>query len=224
MFINAHYIFRRAVAGYERARARGLPERQMGPMDALESVVFSVAALEGFMNEAAELASHPVPPGMGETPPSVATFAALLSEAERGRASLGLKFHLARQSFANATYDVSRLPYQDFSLLIDLRNCLIHYRSQETLVQNEDGVLTFSPARILDRLSARNVTAVFDGEREAEGLVVASWLHRVSTIAVARWSCQAASAMVFSVLDALPDCYFRDQMERSYRDPFEVVM
>lgn len=222
MFVNAGPIFGRAVAGYERARDRGLSDREMGAMDALESVVFSVAALEGFINEAAELASHSVPPELGGTPQSIATFAALLLEAEKSRAGLGLKFQLARQSLLGETYDVSRLPYQDFALLVDLRNVLIHYRSLETFEPNPGGIPTFNPARILDRLRAKNVTAEFEGEDEVQSQVITSWLNRISTIAVARWSCRTASAMVISVLDALPECYFRDQMESLYRTPFSA--
>lgn len=223
--MNAGHIFGRAVAGYRRAKEsasdRGLGDRDMGPMDALESVVFSVAALEGFINETAELASYPVPPGAGEKPPSVASLATLISEADKDRrASLGLKFQLARYCLTGAAYDISQLPYQDFSLLIDLRNSLIHYRSLETLSQNEDGVLVFNPAKILARLRAKNVTGVIDGEERAKHPIVTLWLNRISTVAVARWSCRTASAMVYSVLDSLPYWYWREPMELAYREPF----
>ena len=193
-------------------------------MDALESVMFSVAALEGFVNEATELATYPVPPGSGETPSAVVSFAAILKEADESKAQLGLKFQLARLALIGETYDTSQLPYQDFALLIRLRNSLTHYRNQETFSLDQENILTVSPPKILDQLQAKNITAVFDGEKEVKGRVLTTWINRITTVAVARWSCQTASAMVYSILDGLPDCYFRDQAERFYRAPFKASL
>ena len=63
MMINAGPLFGRAKAAYKRAKTDSSSDREPDRMDALEAIVFSVVALEGFMNEAAELATHQAPPG-----------------------------------------------------------------------------------------------------------------------------------------------------------------
>jgi hypothetical protein len=181
-------------------------------MDALEAIVFSVVALEGFMNEAAELATQPVPPGGPSQPPAVKTFARLTEEVERS--NLKLKFLLARHVFEGEPYDTGALPFQDFALLVDLRNSLVHYKSLDSFDVDENGVLTFTPAKILERLRSKQILA------EQDPGVAASWVLIVATVAVARWSCASAAAMVGSILDVLPESHFKEKMEFFYRKPF----
>ena len=154
-------------------------------MDALEAIVFSVVALEGFMNEAAELASQPAPLVIASLPPAVKAFARLTEEVEQS--NLKLKFLLARHVFTGETYDTGALPFQDFALLVDLRNSLVHYRSLESFDVDQNGVPTFTPAKILDRLRSKQILA------EQDPTVAASWLLIVATVAVARWSCASAA-------------------------------
>jgi hypothetical protein len=215
MFINAGSLFRRAKAAYERAKTNSLSDRELGKMDALEAIVFSVVALEGFINEAAELATQQPLPG-SSTPSAVSTFANLIDEVERSRGSLQLKFMLARHAFTGETYDPARLPFQDFALLVDLRNALIHYRSLESFTVNESGALTFTPARVVERLRAKNIAA------EADPSTMVPWLLVVATVAVARWSCRCAVAMVESILNVLPESHFKEQMELLYREAFQA--
>lgn len=219
MFSNAGPIFARAIAGYERARATRLADRAWGAMDALESILFSVVALDGFINEATELASWSVAFELEDTPHTVANFATLLTEAHRGRASLELKFQLSRLSLIGEAYDTSALPYQDFALLVELRNALIHDRPLNTFTPNSSAPsgINFNPGEILDRLRAKHITA--DVEETGH---ITPWLDRISTIATARWSCRTASAMVYSLLDALPRSALQDRMELLYRAPFSV--
>ncbi len=216
MFINAGPLYGRAKAAYERTRIAAESDRQSGQMDALEALVFSVIALEGFINESVELATQPLPPGTQPNPQSVADFATLLTEVERGRGSVQLKFMLARQAFANQTYDPSIMPYQDFGLLIDVRNALVHYRSRESFVQDETGIMTFNPAAILERLRSRNILSVDEPDS------IAPWILRVATVAAARWACGVASGMVYSVLDVVPESCFKETVELLYRKPFEA--
>jgi hypothetical protein len=214
MFINAGPLFGRAKAAYERAKATSSSDRQSGQMDALEAIVFSVAALEGFINEAAELATLPAPPGIQPSPPAVKTFARLVEEVERSRGNLQLKFLRARHAFMGEMYDTGSLPFQDFALLVDLRNALMHYRSLESFHVDKNGVLTFTPAKILKRLRSKDILA------EREPSVTASWLLAIATVAMARWSCKSAAAMVASLLNMLPESHFKEQMEFFYRQPF----
>jgi len=216
IFVNAGPLFGRATAAYERAKRTATSDREPGQMDALEAIVFSVVALEAFINEAAELATLPGP----SNPARVTSFARLIEEVERSHGSLHLRFMLAHYAFAGETYEPDRLPFQDFVLLVDLRNALIHYssrdRSRESFTLNEEGVPAFTPAKIVERLRARNIAA------EVDPPVPESWLQAVATVAVARWSCTCAATMVGSILDVLPESLFKMRMEFFYRMLFRV--
>jgi hypothetical protein len=158
MFVNAGPLFARAKEAYQRTKAAA-SDRAAGQMDGLVAIVFSVVALEGFINEAAELATHPAALGTAPNPPSVKRFAALIDEAERSGAGVALKYTLAKLAFTGETYDRGAMPYQDFSLLIDFRNAPVHFRSRETFDVDDQGVLTFKPAPLLSRLRAKNIIA-----------------------------------------------------------------
>jgi hypothetical protein len=214
MFVNAGPLFARAKESYQRTKAAA-SDRDAGQMDALVAIVFSVVALEGFINEAAELATHPVALGTDPNPPSVKRFAALIDEAERSGAGVALKFTLAKLAFTGETYDRGAMPYQDFSLLIDIRNALVHFRSRETFEVDDQGVLTFKPAPLLNRLRAKNIIAA------CEPGVAAPWLHTVATTAAARWACKTAATMVQSIITILPESPFKEQIEFLYSRSFQ---
>jgi len=144
----------------------------------------------------------------------VKTFARLFEEVERSHGSLQLKFQRARYAFTGEAYNTGALPFQDFALLVDLRNSLMHYKSPESFHVDANGVLTYTPAKILQRLRSKDILA------EREPSVTASWLLAIATVAMARWSCESAAAMVASLLSILPESHFKEQMEFFYRQPF----
>jgi hypothetical protein len=215
MFINAGPLFARAKAAYERARNTSSHDRELGQMDALDAIVFSAVALEAFINEAVELATQPPPPGTSN-PPSVNSFATLLADAERSHDSITLKFMRAHHAFTGSTYDAGRAPFQDFVLLVALRDAVVHYRPQDFFNVDARGVVTLTEAKIIARLRSKRIASV------ASPTTHASWLLLVSTVAVARWSCKSASTMVASLLDVVPGSHFKDQMEFFYREPFRM--
>lgn len=98
-------------------------------MEALTSIVFATVALEAFINELADFpAEFP-----DSIEPVIATFAGLMQELEKSRASIASKFWLGRWVFASTPYDKGKEPYQSFGLLIELRNALVHSHSLSKL-------------------------------------------------------------------------------------------
>ena len=159
MFINAGPLFGRAQAAYERARKTSSQDRELGQMDALDAIVFAAVALEAIVNEAVELAAQLPPPGTSN-PPSVDSFATLLAEVERSHGSIQLKFMLAHQIFTGGTYDAGRAPFQDFVLLVALRDAIVHYRLQDSFSVDTRGVITLTEAKIIARLRSKKIAAV----------------------------------------------------------------
>jgi hypothetical protein len=195
MFINAGPLFARAKAAYERARNTSSHDRELGQMDALDAIVFSAVALEAFINEAVELATQPPPPGTSN-PPSVNSFATLLADAERSHDSITLKFMRAHHAFTGSTYDAGRAPFQDFVLLVALRDAVVHYRPQDFFNVDARGVVTLTEAKIIARpgFCSYPPLRLLDGRAK----VPPRWLHRYWTscravISKIRWSSFTAS-------------------------------
>lgn len=105
-------------------RAIKVHPRQGGQRSALVSIVFSVIALESFVNEMTEHAQN-----MAVTQPAeVGVFAQMMDEADDDHASLDFRLRLAHWILTGRIMDKGSQPYQDFALLISLRNDLVHTR------------------------------------------------------------------------------------------------
>jgi hypothetical protein len=184
-------------------------DRDVWERDPLTAIVFSAATLEAFINEAAMLAAQRPNPHFSPTPPpSVRIFADLLDEVERSRGSIQLKFLLAKSIFTGESYNKGTQPYQDFDLLIRLRNELVHLRPKENFEFNPESGMSVKPAPIIEKLRSRNILA--------EHLPNASLILLVSTRASARWACNTAAAMIQSVLEFIPESEFKSFLDLSY--------
>src|ERR1017187_4196239 len=83
------------------------------------SIMFSVSALEAFINESVELARM-VP--TSERQKVVDGYLAVMSELEERKEALLIKFHMGLLVFSGSTWDEDTQPFQDFKLLVTTRN------------------------------------------------------------------------------------------------------
>jgi hypothetical protein len=155
--------------------------------DALVAVLFSAATLESFMSQAvfvAETWSH--------LNPKIEVFAQFIGELE-GRetgSSLKTKYYMAHWIICGTPFDRGRSPYQDFDLLVDLRNALIHLKP--------DKLGSEKTRKLLARLKSSNLipdglVPNYDPSIPEQRTV---WVHYVSTATVAKWACNTAAAMI----------------------------
>jgi hypothetical protein len=175
-----HMIAKRACA---RAYADGRPNDKEDA--ALTAVLFSAAALEAYINETAQLIHKD--PRLSKSSSKVSAFAEVLDEAEHDRASLRLKFLLAKTVLSGHSFDRGALPYQDFDLLIALRNELMHSKLQRI----DD------THRLVKCLRSRQILGAEDAN------VRSSWISTIATPEVARWACDTAASMVNAIQEAL---------------------
>lgn len=188
-------------------------------MEALTVIVFSATALEAFINELADLAAQPLfrdPPE-----PCFVAFAGLVEELEKSRASIMSKFWFGKWALTAAPYDKGAQPYQDFALLIELRNTLIHSRSLDKLDYHAGvGFVRTTEAElpaVITKLASKHVLA------ELPGQSAVTWTTLVTTKATARWACNAASAMALSFLEMIPQSRYGEVMRRFYDNDFSNV-
>lgn len=194
-------IFRIAKQAYERAKTPAKPDRFLDDSyEPLIAIVFAAAAGEAFINEIGELASHP---RMGPEPDCVPNLASLLSEVEDARGNTTLKYLLAKLALAGNAYDKGVNPYQDFAVLMELRNSLLHLKFDriESVKINETRI---QHPPVVGKLRSRNILAQFENVN-----TLASWVLHISTPAVARWACNATAAIVGDLVQSIPDSDLR---------------
>jgi hypothetical protein len=189
-FFSAAHLFSIGHAALERLK--DAPERDSGNPDACVAILFAAASLEAFANEVGYLAREPL-----QANPEIRSLGDLFEELEFS-ASIQSKFLLLRALIAKRPYDKGTSPYQDFSLLIALRNELVHRKAERYEVDAADAPLTSNT--LLDRLRSKNITAEpRAGPNQVWGLFLA-----IETRAVARWALNAAAAMMKDVAASAP--------------------
>jgi hypothetical protein len=85
--------------------------------------VFSAAAGEAFINEIGELGSHA---DLASEPAEVRNVATLIQEVENAKGRTTLKFHVAKLAITGKIFEKGSQPFDEFSLLMKLRNSLLH--------------------------------------------------------------------------------------------------
>ena len=220
IFINSGCLFGIAKQAYERAKADTEHDRSHKSNDPLISIVFAAAAAEAFINEIGELASHPTipPPASGPEPDEVQNVASLLSEVEDAHGTTKLKFLLGKLALSGKTFDKGVDPYQDFAILIELRNSLIHLKFDRIESIKIDAVSVRHPS-VIDKLRSKNVLAEFESGENT----IASWLLRVATPAVARWACNATAGIVKDILASIPESELRGTVDILYSRNFAPI-
>jgi hypothetical protein len=119
--LEAGLLFGNAI---DAIRDNKIQPRKGGQRSALVSIVFSVIGLEAFVNELTEHAQS-----MAVTQPAEGgVFAQMMDEADDDHASLDFRLRLAHWILTGRMMDKGSQPYQDFALLIWLRNDLVHTR------------------------------------------------------------------------------------------------
>src|ERR1700687_4046972 len=116
----------------EAAREIKTAPRTGGQRSALISVVFSAIALESFLNEVTEHArqlSEHQPTVEGH--PEIVLFAQVIGDAEEAHARLESKLTLANWILSGRSVNRGSQPYQDFALLMSLRNDLVHTKTNK---------------------------------------------------------------------------------------------
>ena len=171
-------------------------------MDTLVAIVFSAMSVEAFMSDAVAhaemLLSSPSP---WPEPSTTSAFAEAVNEIERNRGSLKLKYLVSKVLLSGRPYDKGAQPYQDFSLLIDLRNALVHIDTKHVRA-NSSASLKENPPKAAKRLPGH----LIDKDQSK------SWVTQISTPAVAQWACNATISMIKSFVEDIPESDLRNYL------------
>jgi hypothetical protein len=165
-------------------------------------------AVEGFINELGECAAFTIQDH--EEPPAIAAVATVLATTEDSRGSTEAKYMLAHLALTGNAYDRGGPPYQEFALLLEARNALVHHKP-ERWVSRGDGseALYRQAASVRKKLEERHLTC------EAAAFYPFSHLtDLIRTRAVARWAINTAWSMMQSIITAVPESECRKVLMR----------
>jgi hypothetical protein len=172
------------------------------------SIMFSVLALEAFINESGALAKM-VPTASRQK--IIEGFSTVMGELEDRKESLLVKYHMALLVFSGSTWDEGSQPFQDFKLLVSLRNTIAHTKADkwETKVSESKP----DPERSLDQYP-KFVKQLYQKNLIELPAVSASWLEVLTQQQVAEWACLTAKLVTDEFLKIVPDGYYKSSLAK----------
>jgi hypothetical protein len=127
------------------AEACRLDPRSM-PSDALVSIVMAAAATEALINELQ--AYYELEKTVFGLQPKELACADALAEVERNQGSTELKYLLASLTLSGQMFDKGSQPFQDFSILMKVRNNLMHPKPLDKF--DDSGRVMVPPSYVRD--------------------------------------------------------------------------
>ena len=173
---------------------------------AIISIMFSVLALEAFINESGALARM-VPTKNRQK--IIEGYSSVMGELEERKESLFVKYHMALLLFSGATWDEGSQPFQDFKLLVSLRNAIAHTKADkwETKVSE----LKPDPERALEQYP-KLIKQLHNKKLIKLPSSSTSWLEVLSRPEVADWACLTAEVITKEFLKIIPDGYYKNEL------------
>lgn len=184
-----------ARSGYERSHET--------PREALVTILFSAAALEGYINELTELTEFLVRERDHGVWSSMST---ILKEAEKSRASTTLKFLLLSVALTGKIPEKGSPTYQDFDLLLRVRNAVVHLRAE--IASTDEPELD----KVVKALVGKGLVAKPSTNREG------ALVEALSNPFVARWAFNTAVAIVNEIKGMFPKDLMRVMLEIHWED------
>lgn len=194
MFFYADILF-----NYARKAYLGIdddtPERDGDQMETVPAIIFSVTALEAFINEVGGLAVREV--SLFSPNSDVRKFASEWEE-KVNRSALRSKFIRAKYLLTPEPFDLEANPFRDFSHLLTLRDALVHMTPRED-TRIEDGRIKVEPWKVVDKYFGPKGVLVDCDPTEK------NWVYRITTKAMARWACTTTEAMIETFIEGVRD-------------------
>src|ERR1035441_7765562 len=188
LYFYAGHLFKIA----KRAAASSIKD----PDFSIISIMFSVSALEAFINESVELAR--VVPTL-DRQKVVDGYLAVMSELEERKEALLIKFHMGLLVLSGSTWNEGTQPFQDFKLLVTVRNHIVHMKADRW-----ESKLTprGSEPRSLDQYP--KFIAAFQQRKIVGAPARGSWLELINDRRVATWACETAAKIAEAFVECVP--------------------
>ncbi len=164
--------------------------------------VFAVAAVETFVYELGEEAFRSEDKVHGEF---FRGLGKLVRDMEESRFQLPVKLDWIARYLTGKRARGESGAFQDFEILVRLRNTIIHLKDSEETCWYEDGSIDVKGTpKIVDQLQSKGVIPPD---------YMPSWIVAISDRKVAEWSCETAIRLVEALLGMLPTSELKRFME-----------
>lgn len=188
------------------------PERDGDQLPTVPAIIFSVTALEAFINEVGAMSVREV--DLYSPNSEVREFASEWKENGDG-CPLRSKFIRAKHILTPEDYNLKATPFRDFSELLSLRDALVHMTPREE-TSIEDGQIKIEPWKWVDKhLGAKGILVDCDSTEN-------NWVYRITTKAVARWACIATESMIESLIQGVQDERLRLGLDTFFTGKFAL--
>jgi hypothetical protein len=192
---TTHFHSRRQLSIAHEAAMRAHAEAATTPLattnQAVLAILMSSAATEAFVHELGEYAPSAYSTALGPSAvlPEISECARILKQLEREPVTT--KYLEASKALIGKAFDKGAAPFQDFKLLIDLRNAIMHIKPT---VEGD-----WQPGeRVTADLAQRKIALPNTGPGSFP------WFDRIVTYEAARWAYNSALAMMRSLLELFP--------------------
>jgi hypothetical protein len=201
---------------YERTK-QAPSERSPGQHDALSAIVLSVVSLEAFIGELVEFVRVVFPAPADAERKRGRALVSMLDLVEEKREQIALKFQLTKFILTGTPYDTGTKPYQDFDLLLSVRNGLIHPKPF-VIKPSEPGTPVDPLHKFREKCRSLNILAELP---KTDAVAPLSTL--IETKAAARWACNTAAEMVHSIFEAPSDDVLVGTLKSMFGNQFVKV-
>ncbi|HHC7384299.1 TPA: hypothetical protein ACN30P_003225 [Vibrio parahaemolyticus] len=156
----------------------------IGDAEAITSIIMSVSAIEAFINELSDVIEQELPYLDCQS----IELANKLFSAEEQRLSLDDKVRIIVEH-SGEPFDLSKKPLQDFRLLVELRNALVHYKTHNHISKR-----SWKPIKLLTKLRSKKI--LLNRPYIHQSSPAYTWFHDVSTVQAARWATDTSLAVI----------------------------
>jgi len=209
-YVPSGGLFDYAKNALQEIEARGLANDQVpNQRESIIAIMFSALTVEAFVNEVGDYAAFSCERNPGFHPPEIEQLGTVLQELkdQRSGGSIETKYVMAKWLLRGTPYDRSAAPFQNFKLLVELRNTLVHIPGVDLYEITSTGPLDLRESpRIIRSLEPERILA--DETDPGPPPRRRSWIEQLLTRGMARWACISASAMIRSLVAAMPDTEF----------------
>ena len=194
MQFSAYFLYRTACFSRERAKA-ATNDSLVQAFDALASITEAAMTVEAFINEFGEFLDTMLRHDPIQQKELIAV-ADTLTLLEQDHPQLSLKY-LLTSSILGKPFDKGKNPFQDFKILVDVRNLIAHCKPRgKFFVENFQHKVEY-PSLVVN-LQNRGLARKTDS-------ILSSWLIVLLTPEMAEWACESALKIILSVLDMVQD-------------------
>jgi hypothetical protein len=187
--------------------------------DTIVVLIFSVITLESFISELLNFASK-----FHKMHPRIEVFAEFFKELDsrESSGSLKTKYYMAKWLLTGTTFKRGEAPFQDFSMLVDIRNAITHLKPDELGGKKIETLLSrLKEKGLIDEYEHELPIIVAGGveKRKARGL----WLRNLYDLRVAKWACNTVPNIIQGIIEDAPDEEVRRFYDGSNTKLYKVI-